>query len=686
MLVLAYIDPSPVFVVGGSLAALIAGLASCFAILLGSLVKRHRGKIFLGLAILLGAGLFAWGIWEHQQGEPVSGNTENGRLIILGLDGLTPELIDPMLATGELPNLGKLKETGCYFRLGTTNPPQSPVAWTTFATGRNPGKHGVFDFIRRKPGTYLPDISLTRLEGGRSLPIRRTKAFWEYCEEAGVPATILGCPVTFPPDRIKGKMFSGMGVPDLLGTQGTFVFYTTEQQTVTDDTGGEVIIIEKNNPLQLELPGPHKKGITGKAERLTISFALIADKNNRTATLAFQKRQFRLTVGEWSPWIEVAFKVGPFRKMHGITRFFLGELEPHVKLYVSPINLDPRKPWFPVSSPKSYSRQLAEELGLFSTRGMPYDTWALEEGRISEEAFIAHAEEILQQRVDLLAHEIENCEKGVFFCYFEYPDIVQHMYWRFMDEKHPLYDPNESEKLKNMVPDCYRIMDDIVGLVLRQLNEDDTLMVLSDHGFTTFRRAVHLNTWLRRAGLFVLNNPADRQGLPLFENVDWSATRAYALGLSGIYLNLEGREPRGTVKPGAAADGITSAIVDGLRGLIDPQCGEPVFSHVWLREEIFQGDQSVNTPDIIVGTNPGWRISWQTALGGAPPEIFEDNARKWSGTHLVDPELVPGIFFCNRTSDADSPSLYDFAPTVLRYLGFDDERLEKEDLDGQPLF
>jgi len=676
--------------VTGGLAAVLGGLLAGLAFLwglfrrLGGFGRRHRGRIagIVCAAVAIGAVVAI----AARRGRNMAPSAIHSRVVLLGFDGLSPELLEPLLAEGKLPNFQRLKERGGYARLATTNPPQSPVAWCTAVTGRNPGRHGIFDFITRKPDSYLPDVSLASLAQGRSQPVRQARAFWDYGAEARVPMVILSCPVTFPPEPINGRMLAGMGVPDLLGTQGTFAFYTTEKEAVTTDTGGEVFVVEPSDPLRLELLGPYKAGLTGKAERMKLPFDVRVSSDRAVATVSILGRELSLAVGQWSNWVNIEFKVGPFRRMRGLTRFHLAGLQPHLKLYVSPISLDPRDPWFPVSYPRDYSARLATEVGLFSTRGMPFDTWALNEGRISDDAFLAQAEDLLHQQTRLLLHELKRCEQGVLFGYFEYPDVIQHLYWRFLDERHPLYDAHAPERLRNTIPDGYRRMDQVLGQVMNELRDGDTLIVLSDHGFTGFRRAVHLNSWLHRRGLLSFRGPDAKEGLPLFENVDWAGTRAYALGFTGIYLNLKGREPQGIVNPGLEADALKRAIADSLKSLEDPVEHQPVFSNVRLREEVFSGDQAERAPDIVVGTSKGWRISWQTALGAAPKAVIEDNAKPWSGDHMVDPALVPGVLFCNRGIAVAEPTLYDIAPTVLKLMGFGPERLQAEGLEGRPLF
>ena len=689
---LGYIDPGSLYTVSSGLAAIIGFALSALAVValffrrLGAFIHRHWVWAVAVLVVAVTAVAVLLIGQTHKDGSVMAGHEQGKRLIIVALDGLSPKIIEPMMAAGKLPNFQHLKELGGYSHIGTTNPAESPVAWTSFATGRNPGKHGVYDFIRRNPASYLPDLSLTRLEGNKSLPVRRGKAFWQYGREAGVPMTILACPVTFPPDEINGKMLSGMGVPDLLGTQGTFSFYTTAPETVTNDTGGEVHAVAEANPLELELLGPQKQGLTGKVERLAAPFQVRVNADRTTATISLQGQEVTLAVGEWSRWLDVVFKAGPMSRMHGITRFNLVETKPYLKLYGAPICIDPRKPWFPISYPEGYAKEIAQDLGLYSTRGMPFDTWALNEGRLSEDAFIEHAVDLYQERLRLMQHELSRTGRGVFYCYFEYPDIIQHMYWRFIDKEHPLYDPAAPPKLAGMIDDCYRKMDAVVGVALAALRSGDTLIVLSDHGFTTFRRAAHVDSWLREQGYLVLKDPMATAGGPLFQDVDWSKTRAYALGYGGIYVNTIGREPEGIVADGDGKEALKREIAAKLAAWIDPKTGTPIAHKVYLNQEIFHGPEAHLAPDLYIGFSDAYGASWQTALGASPRGLVEDNLKKWSGNHLVDPSLVPGVLFANRPIKLTEPTLYDLAPTVLAFLGFDDIRLRNEDMDGKPLF
>ena len=675
---LAYIDPGSGFVVGSSLGLIIAALVSCAGILLVFFRRHWRKLLLLLIVVLAGLGVF---MAVNSLTSDQAGSLSGRRIVLLGLDGLSPEIIEPMLERGELPNMARLRDAGTYSRLKTTNPAQSPVAWAGFATGQNPGKHGVFDFILRDPQTYLPSISLTRHDGDEVLPARKGKALWNHTSERGIETVIIQCPVTFPPEDVHGRMLSGMGVPDLRGTQGTFAFYTTESTGRGRDTGGEVFGVKREQELTLELPGPIKAGLRGSHETVTASFRVTLHADRVGIKLGAQSTE--LAVGEWSDWLPVTFKMGPLKKMHGIVRFHLSELEPHLKLYASPVCIDPARPAYPISSPGSYAAELAERLGPFNTRGMPFDTWAVNEGRLDEKALLAQVDDIVAHKMELLRYEMDRFEEGVFFFYFEDSDILQHMFWRHVDERHPLHGEAVPE-YASVVRDMYLRMDRIVGEILDGVDEGDAVLVFSDHGFTTFRRAAHINSWLVRNGYMKLAQ-GKTVGGDLLQDVDWSRTKAYAVGFGGIYINQAGREAQGVVAPGAETEALKREVREKLVAWSDDATGTPVADTVYTREEIFWGAETGNAPDLYIGFADGYRASWQTAIGGAPRGLIEDNLKKWSGDHLVDPKLIPGVLFANFAIAGAEPSIYDLCPTVLTLCGFDGEEIAAMDLDGKSL-
>ncbi len=684
-MIFGYIDPGTGFTItsaGGLILMFLSGALGFLALFFKKIfkfMKRHKKPLIIisiiALIILVTAGIKLMNQKSDFQ----------DKIVILGFDGLSPQIVERLMQQGKLPNFSRLKEKGDFHTLATTNPPQSPVAWTGFSTGQNPGKNGIFEFITRDPKTYRLKLSMSETATGQAKPVIRTPRFWQYTSRKSVPAVILNCPVTFPPDKITGRMVAGMGVPDVLGTEGTFSFYTSQQEPERETTGGKVFFVKRSPLMIMNLNGPKVAKMGSAGENVQVPFKVEPGKDN-SVSITLQGKTINLKAGEWSGWQEVIFPLGFLRKMKGIFKFYLVETDPEFKLYVSPINFDPRQQFFPITSPASYGQELTEQIGLYHTLGMPFDTWALNEERIDEKVFLDNVYDVLREREAMLELELNRMESGILYAYFESSDIMQHMFWRYMDENHPLYEPNAPQEYKNMIASWYERMDGILGRVMHRIGPDDTLIVLSDHGFDTFRRAVHVNTWLRDNGYLELKDPAAMQGAPLLKDVDWSRTKAYALGFNAIYINEKGREKEGIVSPGAEKEKLKDEIASKLEQWTDKKYDARVVNKVYKREEAFWGPLSDETPDLVVGFSLGYRASWQTALGDAPKNDMEDNLRKWSGSHLFDPALVPGILFTNRKLAKQNPAIIDIAPTVLKIVGFTPEEMEKFDLDGSPLF
>ncbi|HXE73793.1 MAG TPA: alkaline phosphatase family protein, partial [Candidatus Nitrosotenuis sp.] len=556
MLFPSYIDPGTGFVVVGFgtwLLGMLAGLFGGLALFFRRLVRFGKGNwpwLLLALVLLAGAALGRYFLLK--EGQIVYPH----RLVILGFDALSPQIVDEMMAAGQLPNLERLAAQGSYRRLATTNPAQSPVAWSGFATGQNPGKHGIYDFILRDPASYGLSLSLSRIEKGQARPVRAGRSFWAYAHQAGIPTVVLGCPVTFPPEKEVGRMLAGMGVPDLLGTEGTFTFYTSDSRRQARMTGGKSFAVRRAQTMVLKLIGPRTPG-----GQLEVPFKVTL--KGQTAVAEWQGQRVELTPGRWSDWQSVSFSAGFLQTLRGIFRFYLVSTQPEFELYISPLNLDPRKPVFALSQPPGYAREIAEKLGLYSTMGMPMDSWGLNEGVLTEQAFLEQADSVLEERVRLLDYELARTPRGVLFCYFENADMVQHMFWRYRDPGHPLHVADPPDRERQAIARVYAQLDGVLGRVLQKLGPDDTVLVLSDHGFGDFRRAAHLNSWLREHGYLAVQG-GGREGAELLRSVDWSRTRAYALGFGSVYLNLKGREGQGIVSPGAEAEALKAEIAAGL--------------------------------------------------------------------------------------------------------------------------
>jgi len=588
------------------------------------------------------------------------------KVIILGIDAMDPKITERLIQEGKLPNLSYLKTNGTYLHLATTIPAESVVAWTSFATGLNPGSHGIFDFIMRNPKNYLPYLSLNEISTEMQEPkiqIRRKgKVFWNILSQNKIPCFIFFCPNTFPAQPILGKILSGMGVPDLYGTIGRFSFYTSQLLTDEDkDSRGKIIHVEpKNNIIEAEIYGPKVMAGTSITES-TIPLKITLNPSEKNMSLEFQGNKVILKEGSWSSWQEISFRISLFRKAYGIVRFYLKSIKPDFELYLSPVNFNPKRPLFPISYPKDYSAKLAKSIGLYYTQGIPQDTWPLTENRVDEKAFLEETDEILSEKEKILNKELKEFKGGLFFFYFDTLDMIQHMFWRYLDPKHPLYEKNPL--YQDTIFKYYEKIDQIIGEVLKSIDSDTTVIILSDHGFNSFRRSAHLNRWLLENGYLFLKEGMNESG-EFFENVDWSKTKAYALGFGGIYLNRAGREYYGIVSESEAGD-LKQAIIKGLKEFKDSKDGGKVIENVYDREDVLEGPYVNDAWDLFAGFNVGYRASWQTALGGVPRLLIEDNKRKWSGDHLMDSALVPGVIFVNRKIELSQPHITDIASFVL---------------------
>jgi predicted AlkP superfamily phosphohydrolase/phosphomutase len=598
------------------------------------------------------------------------------KVIAVGLDGLEPKIVEPMLARGELPNLARLRAAGGYTRCRTTFPAQTPVAWSTFATGVNPGGHGIFDFIRRDPRTYLPDLGLNRYEQKsaflppKAVNLRRGTPVWEVLSAAGIPSTVVRCPCSYPPDNIKGRMLAGMGVPDLRGGLGTATFYSS-RDGVTPGESENVIAVKPDGrgTVKTHLIGPRNPK-TGADTQLDITVEV--DRAARRATLRSdgQPKALELREGEWSDWLRVKFKMGLLQSVSGMVRFILVRTEPVLELYASPINFDPGAPMFPITSPWEYGAELVKAVGTYYTTGMVEDHTGLSNGRFGERAYLDQCEQVLRERERMMLYELDRLEEGFFFCLFDTPDRLQHMFWRFREPEHPANDGDVCPEFTRVIEEHYRACDAIVGKALAHADDRTLVIVLSDHGFNSFQRGVHLNTWLHDNGFLALKpgaTPGEEAG-DFFRSVDWGRTRAYALGLGSIYLNVRGREGQGIVAE-AEAGTVARDIAAGLTGLLDEARGAVSIQGVVTREQVYSGPYAAESPDLVVNFAAGYRVSWATALGGVPHGHFEDNVKRWGGDHIIDPALVPGVLFMNRPLARDGASLLDLAPTILAALG-----------------
>ncbi len=600
------------------------------------------------------------------------------RVIVVGLDGLEPSIAEPMLAAGELPNLARLKEQGGSARVATTTPAQTPVAWSSFATGVNPGGHGIFDFLRRDPTTYRPDISLTRHEPAtafrppRAVNLRRGATLWGELSNQGLTSTVIRCPGTYPPEPIRGQMLAGMGVPDLRGGFGTATVYSADPNAKALE--GERLIklaVGTDPTVRTAIIGPRNP-----KDRVDFECPIVVtrDLDAHRAVIRLESgggEPLEVFEGHWSDWLLVHFKVGPLRTMRGIVRFYLDRIGPDFQLYASPVNYDPTNPPFAISAPADYSKEMAETIGLFHTTGMVEDHGGLNNHRFDEVAFLDQCETAWQEREAMMVEGLKGLDSGLFYCLFDTPDRVQHMFWRFRDPGHAsLGGKAPDPQWSRVIEDQYRRGDAMVGLALDHADDETLVVALSDHGFGPYRREVHLNAWLREQGLLTLKpglEPGAAAG-DLLTGIDWAKTRAYAVGLGGIYLNLQGRERDGQVAVSEAA-ALKATIARELTALDDPLHEPKPIRRVRTSEELYRGPYVSEAPDLTVHFERGYRASSSTSMGGVAAHVIEDNKSKWSGDHIIDPDLVPGVLFMNRPFRGDGARLIDMAPTILNALG-----------------
>ncbi len=623
--------------------------------------------------------------------------SKHPRVVVIGFDGMDPRLCTKLMDEGRLPNLKKMRDAGGFKPLGTSIPPQSPVAWSNFITGAGPGVHGIFDFLHRDPkkqcAPYYSAAETVKSDDGRDvgeykIPMtfwpfnhnptqtllkRNGTPFWDYLDERGIPVKIYDIPSNYPPSPSKhGHMccLSGMGVPDLLGGYGTYQYFSQDTPRNKDEGGG------MRKPLRFfsdyaksKITGP-KNTLRKKPADSTIDFEINRHPKKSQARIDIQDHTILLKEGEWSEWIQLDFELDgpsflPNTHVSGVCRFFLMEVRPNFRLYVTPINIDPSDPGGQlVTEPPEMIVELADALGLFYTAGFQEDHKALSNGVFNDAQYHAQARSVLSERKNLLEYAKENYEDGLLFFYFSSTDLQSHMFWWNGDDPHPKRSPKEARRYNRVIEDLYTELDGVVGEMVEKYGNTATILVMSDHGFCNFYRQFNLNTWLRDEGYLGPGGATNILASKKRGGVDWSTSRAYALGLNGLYVNLKGRERDGVVDP-ADRDALLAKMTEGLLAIRDPKTGQPVVKEVYRTDEIYSGPHVSEAPDLIVGYHRGYRASWATTLGRMTKNVLSDNDHAWSADHCVAADQVPGVIFANRPIVKSAPSLIDLAPTIL---------------------
>jgi predicted AlkP superfamily phosphohydrolase/phosphomutase len=618
------------------------------------------------------------------------------KVVIIGVDGMDPLLCERMMANGNLPNFNKLRQRDGYRRLGTSIPPQSPVAWSNFINGAGPGSHGIFDFIHRDPKRQCaPFFSVADTVSGegylkfndyklqldfwpfdhkppQTVLNRQGVPFWDYLDKAGIESVFYDLPSNYPASPSKyghHRCLSGMGTPDLLGTYGSYQFFAEDlPKSFMNEGGGKRFKLNfENETAKAELVGP-QNSFQKKPEDTRIEFYIHRDKRSRSVAIELGGKKILLKEGQWSGWQKLTYNLKtpafmPDKLVSGICRFYLQSIDPVCRLYVTPINADPSDPAIKITEPNDFIKNISKDLGLFYTTGFQEDHKALSNGIFSEDEFITQADIVLEERINLLNYALGNYDNGLFYFYFSSTDLQSHMLWWDSDEKHPTRSPDEASYYFSYIKRLYQQMDMVLGKILNRFDNDTQVLVMSDHGFGSFKRQFNLNRWLKENGYLYPPNASS-----LFSDVDWSKTSAYGLGINSLYLNLKGRELYGSVNPGQPQEDLINELILKLENVRDID-GRPVIRTVHRTDRAYTGEAVNFAPDLVIGYYRPYRASWSTCLGGMEEDILSDNNSAWSADHCADVMEVPGVLFSNRPVNSKTPSLIDLAPSFLTAFG-----------------
>ena len=677
------------------------------------------------------------------------------RVLMIGMDGMDPVLLQRYMDEGKLPHFKRLAAQGGFKPLATSMPPQSPVAWSNVISGCDPGTHEIYDFIHRDPNpdddsmAIRPYLSTSSIEaasvhrelsfGDWHIPLSSDKvvlrregpSFWDFLNEHGIDATIYRMPANYPANEGHGhghlQCLTGMGTPDLLGSYGEFTLFSAVAPAEGRiGSGGSIKQLRAiKNRAVVEFVGPpnflKKPDEQGNVPDLTAKVEIVRDPKHDLVKIAIGDEIHILKTGEWSDWTPVVFETGvpgstalatlqAPTSINGMVRFYVKEIRPVLEIFVTPINIDPADPAVPISEPAEFATLLAAATGRYFTTGIPEHTAEIQEGALNEDQWLDKANMILEERIVQYHQALKDFDSGCLFFYFGTPDQVSHIFWRDQDPDHPGRLEKQGDKYSKVIEETYVKMDALVGDAMNVVTDQDTLIVMSDHGFASFRRGFNLNTWLHRHGYIrrsadsnvpsplaaqrnsrgegrvrggnsssaarLARRGADGDGADEesaatagqpFADVDWSRTMAYGIGLNGLYLNLEGREKKGIVTNDERA-ALLQKLTDELLEVRDSD-GSPVIEKIYNTAEDYPDADPKIAPDLLIGYARNYRAGWPTLLGDFSDQIIEDNKDRWSGDHCIAAHLVPGILLSNKPITVDSPDLRDLAPTILNVFG-----------------
>jgi predicted AlkP superfamily phosphohydrolase/phosphomutase len=662
--------------------------------------RKVNRRTFLkrSAAAAVGGGLYFAG------GCRLASRAMGKKVIVIGIDGMDPRLCERMMAAGRLPNLAKLRAAGGFSDLGTSIPPQSPVAWANFINGAGPGSHGIFDFMHRHPHEqckpFYSASEVTPAVGGwevgeHKLPLdfwpfnhkpatpvlkRQGVPFWDYLDAAGVPTTFYDLPSNYPPSPSQHghhRCICGMGTPDMLGEYGFYQHYFEKRPPeLTEEVAGkQSTLVFDADTAQATLGGP-KNSFLQSPRPIDVEFLIHRDREANAAVIEIQGQKIILKPGQWSRWTKINFELSmpwflPNKSAGGICRFYLQEVAPNFRLYVSPLNIDPSDPVVQMSEPASFVQDASKRLGLFYTTGFQEEYNARKDGAFNDDEYLKQANMVLEERLALLEYALEDYDDGLLFFYFSSSDLQSHIFWWTSDENHPIRSPDEAKKCFGHVQKLYQKLDTVIGDIADRYGSQASIFVMSDHGFANWGTQFNLNSWLREMGF--LQPPTCTS---ILHDVDWSLTSAYGLGINGLYLNLKGREPDGIVEPGEKREELLTDLIERLEAVTDAK-GERVIRGVYRGDKVYSGSATELAPDLIVGYSRGYRASWGTTVGRTwdivagqrTHDFLTNNDNAWSADHCADALEVPGVLFSNRPFSAKTPALVDIAPSILAEFG-----------------
>lgn len=610
------------------------------------------------------------------------------RVVIIGVSGVDPDWVDRWRR--DLPNLDGLISGQSVSGIDTTVPAQAAVAWTSFATGTSPGKHGVYGLISRDPATYRPvpgaidyldatfDASGVLIGAPAAFNQRKGRTFWQMASSSGHRVKLLFVPYAYPLDEgERVEALAGEGLPDLRLTNSTFTLFgtdLTEAQATADVPGGDLVRLEGAGPYTADLVGP--ASASGAWSKVPVSVSVVgADK----VSVEVGGGRVEGRVGAFTDWVSLSFPLSSTVTAKGRVRFFPVQVGERTRIYASPVVADPRDPSLQVAAPAAFGKEVFDTYGDWKALGWSADTAALSSDLVPESLFALDLKDTLSRRVNIVLGELGRRDAELVVAVLSGADLASHMFMRLNDPSHPAYNAELAATYGSLVKDVYVQLDDAIGEIKKGLKQGDTLIIVSESGFQSFRREFQVNTWLLENGYLKLAPGVVRSddNAVSLEQVDWKKTSAYAVGGGYIYLNVKGREAQGTVPP-ARARALAAEIATKLPQVRDGR--DQVISRVLIGEDLYRGEAASSAPDLVLTFLDGYQPGRATALGKIPMELFSDNKRRWSGDHAAsDPSDVPGFLVTTLSAPPKAPRIVDVGPTALALLGV----LPPVDCDGR---